>query len=225
NSMVDTTGATEFDEMRWKDKSQRIVFRHEAALSLIGAQDKEILDIGCGDGLLVRLITEKYGDAQCTGVDFSHNAIARARAGVPKADFKVVDAVSASLPFHDNAFDVVIALDVFEHVLMPEKLLAEMKRVSKRGVVVGVPNFSSLPARLQVLLGKVPENNRPGKGHVYWFNHYVLGNLLRADGLRIKKVRTNYPWARVPVVGAVIGALLRVFPNAFALSFIIYAEK
>ncbi|MDP2649012.1 MAG: class I SAM-dependent methyltransferase [bacterium] len=223
--MVDTTGATEFDELRWQDKSQSIVFRHKAALSLIGAQEKKILDIGCGDGLLVRLITEKYDDARCTGVDFSHNAVAKARINVPKADFKVVDAVSASLPFDDNAFDVVIALDVFEHVLMPEKLLAEMKRVSKRGVIVGVPNFSSLPARLQVLLGKVPENNRPGKGHVYWFNHYVLGDLLRSASLRIVSARMNYPWARVPLVGVAIGALLRVFPNAFALSFIIYAEK
>ena len=52
-------------------------------------------------------------------------------------------------------------LDVLEHHFEPSKLLAEAIRVSRKYIVLSVPNFNSLKARLQVLFGKVPLNNKP----------------------------------------------------------------
>ena len=59
---------------------------------------------------------------------------------------------SDKLTFADKTFDVVVSLDVLEHLYNPESLLKEASRVSNRFVIIGVPNFNSLPARIQVFL-------------------------------------------------------------------------
>lgn len=214
-------GATAFDELRWAEKAQKPVFRHEAALGLLRGNERSILDIGCGDGLFLSMARKKYPHLACTGAEISHSALERAKKNVPDAAFVSLRGTDEPLPFPDDAFDVVVALDVLEHVFMPERVVKEMRRVARHGVLIGVPNFSSLPARLQALRGAVPENNRPSKGHVYWFNYRVLSKHLAQAHLRLSALRTNVFWGRIPLMGA----LARIFPNLFALSFVAYAEK
>ena len=105
------------------------------------------------------------------GLDISEEGVEKAK--MKGFDVSVFD-FSNQLPFPDNSFDIVISLDVLEHLYAPENLIKEAVRVSKRHLIIGVPNFNSLPARLQVLFGAVPENNRPNKGHVYWFNYCIF---------------------------------------------------
>lgn len=208
-----------FENARWAQKPQKPEFRHRAALSLVS--EGPVLDIGCGDGLLLSMLTEKGIAAE--GVDFSDVAVAHcAEQGLHA---KQVDIVSEPLSYADSTFPTVIALDVLEHVYDPVALLKEIARVSGGRVIIGVPNFSSLPARLQVLFGKVPENNTPSKGHVYWFNWRVLTAMAAQEGLSITLCRTNAPWERVPLLGGCMKGLARMFPNLFALSFVIVCEK
>jgi len=54
-------------------------------------------------------------------------------------------------------------LDILEHLYYPKALLLEASRVADK-VIFSVPNFSSLPARMQTLFGLVPENNTAKKG-------------------------------------------------------------
>lgn len=208
-----------FENTRWEGKRQSAEFRHHAALSLI--QDGPVLDIGCGDGLFLSMCKEKGMEAQ--GVDFSDVAIAHCKERGLKA--QQVNIASGILPFADKKFSTVVALDVLEHVYDPAPLLAEMKRISSQYVIIGVPNFSSLPARLQVLLGKVPENNRPHKGHIYWFNYSVLCALIEKNGLNIVTLRVNVPCERIPFIGVLSRALANLFPSLFALSFVVLCTK
>ena len=69
-----------------------------------GARD--ILDVGCGDGTLLREITRAFGpDVALTGVDLSEDELARARATVPKARLLCGDASATSLG--QKSYDVV----------------------------------------------------------------------------------------------------------------------
>ena len=203
-----------FEDKRWKEHPQKKEFRHKACASMITGGT--VLDIGCGDGLLLKMLREQ--GVMAAGVDISPEAVAQCKAAGFEAQTHSLD---DALPYPDNSFDTVTMLDILEHVYDPQFALKEAARVARTNLIIGVPNFSSLPARLQVLFGKVPENNRPHKGHLYWFNWPVLQKLIAKNNLEIAELRLNAPWEYVPGIGVITKKLARLFPNVFALSFVV----
>jgi methionine biosynthesis protein MetW len=207
----------QFENNRWRSGGQKIVFRHRACLELIASGT--VLDLGCGDGLLLSLLKEK--GLRVAGLDLSDEAVRRCAARGIEAR---AHSLEGKLPYTDGEFDTVVLLDVLEHLYDPASVLAEAARIARQRVIVGVPNFSSLPARLQALCGKVPENNRPNKGHVYWFNHRVLAAMAGKNGLKIVRSKTNtfFPLSFLGTVGRKVACL---WPNMLALSFVVSLEK
>ncbi|MFA6295377.1 MAG: class I SAM-dependent methyltransferase [Candidatus Paceibacterota bacterium] len=214
----------EFENQRWSHDNQKVFFRHKAALDLVlnekSGQNISVLDLGCGDGLFLSLLKEK--GIKGKGLDISIE-------GVKKAQEKGLDAsifdFSGPLPMGVGYFDIVVALDVLEHLYDPQKLLLEASKIAKKSVIIGVPNFNSLPARLQVMFGRVPENNRPNKGHVYWFNLKVLKKMAEKTGLKVSEIRTNAPMSNRFIIGKVFQLLAKTWPSMFALSFVVRMEK
>src|SRR3989344_7979465 len=68
----------EFENKRWTRGEQKIFFRHRAAVDLVERSQK-VLDLGCGDGLLLSLLRDKKGTAG-TGLDLSDKGVEMARA-------------------------------------------------------------------------------------------------------------------------------------------------
>lgn len=207
-----------FEDYRWRTKDQKTEFRHLAALELIDGGG--VLDVGCGAGNLLDLLKERGVPAE--GADISEEALNICRAKGHKV--ASLDLVSGKLPFPDQSFDQVVLLDVLEHSYDPENLLREARRVAKSFVIVGVPNFNSLPARLQVLRGLVPENNRPGQGHIYWFNYGVLMRMLACCGLDVVDMCAN-TFGRSGWLKFFTHFFNKIFPQIFAPSFVVKARK
>lgn len=93
-----------------------------------------VCDVGCGTGHLLRLIRGAKGnDISYTGVDFI----------VPdqfKGDgFTFVEAPVEKLPFDDQVFDTVICTHVIEHILDYRAAIAELRRITKRRLIIVVP--------------------------------------------------------------------------------------
>jgi SAM-dependent methyltransferase len=97
---------------------------------------KRVLDVGCGMGGKtvfyatlnpVRVVAIDRLDAHVKAA----LAFERSKPATAPVDFAVADA--AGLPFADDAFDVVTATDVFEHLADPEHAMAEMARVLRPG--------------------------------------------------------------------------------------------
>lgn len=217
---MEKSSVKEFENKRWRDGNQAFVFRHAKALEMI-EKGQKVLDIGCGDGLLLSALAQK--GVSSSGVDISLEGVKKCREKGINAS--VVDISTENLPFQDGTFDTVIMLDVLEHLYAPEALLQEAVRVSKKYIVISVPNFNSLPARLQVLRGDVPENNRPNKGHVYWFNYGILVLMLSKHSLVITQVEANTFFERIPVVGSITRFFTTMFPSLFGLSFVVKVKK
>ncbi len=100
----------------------------------------QILDVGCGTGANLKLLGQ-FGDAQ--GVDVSSDAVAFCRArGLDKVRLSPAEA----LPYENNEFDLVTALDVVEHMDDDVAGLREMHRVLRPGgrVLLFVPTFMFL---------------------------------------------------------------------------------
>lgn len=208
-----------FENERWIKNDQELVFRHKSALELIGGGD--VLDLGCGDGLFLRELEKRGVAAQ--GIDIAEEAVNKC--GLYGLHAEVFDFTGEALPFKDNSFDNVVILDVLEHLYCPEELLKEAVRVSRKNIILSVPNFNSLPARSQVFQGKIPENNTAKKGHVFWFNYFVLKSMIEKCGLRIEEMKVNVFWRQYPVIGALIVGLAKIFPNVFGLSFVAKLSK
>ncbi|HVT75325.1 MAG TPA: methionine biosynthesis protein MetW [Candidatus Paceibacterota bacterium] len=208
-----------FENRRWSGEDQAIQFRHRAAVRLVGKGS--VLDLGSGDGLLLTLLRDK--GVLGKGLDLSEEGVRKANA--KGLDTRVYDFGLNKLPFGEGSYDSVVALDILEHLYDPGSVMKEAARVAKKAVVIGVPNFSSLPARIQVAFGRVPENNQPKKGHVYWFNKRVLMRLAADAGLSIVLLETNTIFERVPVLGSATRLAAALWPSLFALSFVAKFEK
>jgi len=86
-----------------------------------------VLDVGCGDGLIGRLIGEKRTDIQLRGLD----VLVRERTYIPVERFN-----GEVIPYEDASFDGVMFIDVLHHTQDPMVLLREATRVARKAVVI-----------------------------------------------------------------------------------------
>jgi ubiquinone/menaquinone biosynthesis C-methylase UbiE len=117
------------------------------------ARNSNVLDVGCGTGLLFSHVA---AEAQTVvGVDISSRLLLQAKERA--RDFRNVHLVQADadyLPFTDNHFSIVFAFTVLQNMPKPLETLNEIKRNAKRGasiVVTGLKKAFSLEAFRELL--------------------------------------------------------------------------
>ncbi len=86
-----------------------------------------VLDVGCGDGSIDRLVSDLRPDVVITGID----VMVRPTTQTPVRPFD-----GKTIPYDDNSFDVVMFVDVLHHTDDPEILLREARRVARRSVIL-----------------------------------------------------------------------------------------
>lgn len=101
-------------------------------------QPRTLLDAGCGEGFVDELLLRVMPDLEITGFDVLPDSVKLAELRNPRATFSTGSIYDIDHP--DNSFDVVIALEVMEHLHEPDKALAEMARVASDYVVMSVPH-------------------------------------------------------------------------------------
>ena len=87
-----------------------------------------------------------------TGLDISHWFLCSSRinANLAGADIKLICGDAQNLCFRDECFDVVLGLDIMEHVPRPDLMLREIARVLKKdGVFIFRTNYSFNPANIR----------------------------------------------------------------------------
>lgn len=152
--------------------------RYQQIVGLIPRKkNQKILDVGCGDGALLGLISRKT-NASLYGVDSNQASLNYA---ATKVKAKFVFSQAEKLLFKDKFFDLVIAAEMIEHLLYPEIILAEIKRVLKPG--------GKLILTTPVKLGPVPED----KQHVQEFTPEELSKLLKKY-FRTLNITTSHPF-------------------------------
>lgn len=117
---------------KWEEgyfKTRRDFEKRKTRIKNFNLKDKHrILDLGCGDGLNISVLT-KMGMTNIVGVDQSKYLIQEARKKNPSVKFYI--GLANSLPFKRNAFDVVLVDSVFHHILSFDDVIKEIKRVLK----------------------------------------------------------------------------------------------
>jgi 2-polyprenyl-6-hydroxyphenyl methylase/3-demethylubiquinone-9 3-methyltransferase len=138
---------------------------------------RRVLDIGCGAGFLSNYLAEDGFDVE--GLDASAQSLAIATSHDRTRSVRYVSGDALSLPYPDQAFDVVCAMDFLEHVEDPAKVVAEAARVLRPGGLFFFHTFNrNFLAWLVVIKG------------VEWFvrntprDMHVLRLFLKPDELR-----------------------------------------
>ena len=103
------------------------------------AKGKDVLELATGPGMIARHIASRAKSVIAT--DFAPKMIETAcKVKNPEnVSFEVADATS--LRFEDNSFDVVVIANALHIIPNPEKALAEIDRVLKKGGILIAPNF------------------------------------------------------------------------------------
>lgn len=206
-----------FQNSYWQNNPQSLCFRHKAALDyLVKYNLKTFLDIGAGDGFFIDYARSK--NIQGKGIELSDT-------GIEMCNKKNIPTFQLDITGHNfelnEKFDAIACLDVLEHLFSPEQAIINIRKANSPYLIISVPNFNSITARLQMLLGKVPENNSPKKGHCFWFSQKVLQNLMENNNYEIiewkyNTIKESFFFTRL---------LLSLFPSLFALSFVIISKK
>jgi len=160
--------------------------RTRAAVSMIG-KGARFLDIGCGEGTLATHVRGLF--AEVHGIDISEEA-------VQLAINNGVRALRANLnvdpiPFPENHFDVVTALDVIEHVFDPIRLIREIHRVLTPGgyTVISTPNIRKIQRVLTLVRGRFPRTSYDpvgyDGGHLHYFTSQDMRALLEQERFKV----------------------------------------
>jgi len=142
---------------------------------------KSLLDVGCGDGLLLEHLRKIYPKKTFVGADISETALKAARG--KKLTVKKID--GEKLPFKDNSFDAVVSVQVLQHVENPDKFIKELQRVSKKFVLINAPNHSWWRFRVKKMIGLKPDIMVGETRHTSFFDFMKLKELLEKNRLEI----------------------------------------
>jgi 2-polyprenyl-3-methyl-5-hydroxy-6-metoxy-1,4-benzoquinol methylase len=167
------------------------------------AAPSSLLDVGCGEGVLVHRWAQRLGEdnpagaTRVVGIDLEEESIQAgwARHQAPNLEYRVMHA--ADLPFADGEFELACAIEVLEHVPDPEHTLSEMARCAGRHLLVSVPR-EPLWRMLNIARGAywTALGNTPG--HLNHWSRRSFVQLLSHHG-EVVEVRSPFPWTMLLV--------------------------
>jgi ubiquinone/menaquinone biosynthesis C-methylase UbiE len=155
-------------------------------IEAIPSKAHSILDIGCGSGHFVNTLINTFPGRfdRVIGLDSSEEALKHVEA-------EKVNGTIAELPFEDESFDLVTSLEVLEHLSQEDfkNGISELQRVSRKYVIITVPNNEDLE-RSNVTCLKCRCRYNPYY-HVRSFNENTLQTLL--ESFRLIKIQEIGP--------------------------------
>jgi 2-polyprenyl-3-methyl-5-hydroxy-6-metoxy-1,4-benzoquinol methylase len=161
------------------------------------ADPASLLDIGCGEGVLTQQWAQRLEGRRVVGIDLDDPALHAEwqQRSAPNLEYRVQRA--ESLPFADDEFDIVTAIEVLEHVPDPDHTLAEMARCAQRHLLVSVPR-EPLWRALNVARGAYWSALGNTPGHLNHWSKRSFVALLERHG-EVLRARSPFPWTMLLV--------------------------
>jgi 2-polyprenyl-3-methyl-5-hydroxy-6-metoxy-1,4-benzoquinol methylase len=161
------------------------------------AAPRSLLDVGCGEGVLVHRWAQRLRDGRLIGIDLEEDSIQAgwAEHQAPNLEYRVMEA--GKLPFADGEFDLASAIEVLEHLPDPEHTLSEMARCAARHLLLSVPR-EPLWRMLNLARGAYWSELGNTPGHLNHWSKRSIVELLSRHG-EVVEVRSPFPWTMLLV--------------------------
>jgi SAM-dependent methyltransferase len=139
---------SEYFAMLYHLEKENFWFQHRTRLIIRAIEEyfpcnKKILEIGCGTGLVLSEVGRSFSDVSLSGSDLFVEGLHFAKSRMPGVAFYQMDA--CCMPFEDE-FDLILALDVLEHIEDDSRVISELYRSLKYGggLIITVPQHQRL---------------------------------------------------------------------------------
>lgn len=154
---------------------------------LLPERADRILEIGCSSGATLAWLKERWPTATMLGVDGYAPLEPHIRKRAGKALIHDLEQPLPSL----GTFDLILALDVLEHLKEPDVVLADLvRRLTPGGVcIVSVPNVATYQVSLPLLFRRQFRYTDAGtldRTHLRWFTEESALDLMRSAGLKVR---------------------------------------
>lgn len=179
---------------------------------------KKILDIGCASGYIGRTLHEQ--DNYVVGIDLVRKDIAKAQKVLDEA--YVFDIETDNLKKLGRNYDLIIMVEVMEHLFDPEKAINRFLPLLKPGgqILLSTPNIVHLYIRLKFLLGifEYKEETVINKSHIHFFTHTTFLKMIKNLGLEIIKENNV-------ILPETFELISKIWPNMFAHQMVAICRK
>lgn len=180
---------------------KRLMANFEATLAELFAmtQPKSLLDVGCGEGVLIHEWAKQIAPARVVGLDLEEASIQAgwAQRQADNLEYRIMDVSQKGLPFADGEFEVSTAIEVLEHVPDPADTVAEMARVASKWLLVSVPR-EPLWRGLNLARGAYIKELGNTPGHINHWSKKSFVSLLSQHG-EVVQARSPFPWTMLLV--------------------------
>ncbi|MCW3039691.1 MAG: class SAM-dependent methyltransferase [Solirubrobacterales bacterium] len=160
---------------------------------------KSLLDVGCGEGVLIHEWAKQIAPARVVGLDLEEASIQAgwAQRQAENLEYRIMDVSQKGLPFADGEFEVATAIEVLEHVPDPADTVAEMARVASKWLLVSVPR-EPLWRGLNLARGAYLKELGNTPGHINHWSKKSFVALLSQHG-EVVQARSPFPWTMLLV--------------------------
>ncbi len=161
------------------------------------AAPRSVLDIGCGEGVLTLKWAQRLGSGRVVGIDLQDAKLEAQWQTRRRENLEFRALPAERLPFDDDEFDLVAAIEALEHIPQAETTVAEMARVARRHLLVSVPR-EPLWRALNVARGAYVRQLGNTPGHVNHWSRAGFAGFLGRHGELIE-IRSPFPWTMLLV--------------------------
>lgn len=223
------------------EKKQQVDYFLKKIKDFYTPRGAKVLDAGCGVGLFGAEFRSRF-KASVYGFDISKSAVVLANQNGIKARLADID---SKWPYENSYFDVVLGIQIIEHVFNTDNFFVESNRVLKKGgiLIISTPNLAAWYNRIIFLLGYQPfftevstvdktlgldftrklTSNRETLGHVRVFTSRALEDILTMYEFGVVK-KIGGAISYLPLVMKPFDAFFANFPS-LASDLILIARK
>jgi SAM-dependent methyltransferase len=200
--------------------------RH-AILPLLPNHVGRIFEVGCGAGDTLSFLKSSGRCEWIGGIEIFHEAAELAN---PKLDLLLEGSIERiSLPFDENSLDVILCLDVLEHLIDPWEVVRKLHSILKPGgiLICSIPNVRHYRASLPLLfLGRwqYTDHGILDKTHLRFFTRESAIELVACSGLVVDKINSTglEIWSKAGIANLLS---LSIFKGLFEFQYLIRAIK
>ena len=196
-------------------------------LPLLPRKINRLLEIGCGSGNTLKYIKDNYQYDWACGVELAHEAAEIARS---KVDLVIEgDIENMDLQIDPATLDVILCLDVLEHLIDPWGVISKLSTLLKPDgiMIASIPNIRYCHVVITlILLGKWEYTDKGilDKTHLRFFTRNTAIKLLESSSLTVDIVKDIHPKKSTKIRIANL-ITFSMFKDFFVYQYLIRAKK